>query len=133
MTIDEDQTADLKREFKSSKLPQFRFYPNLKTGQEKRAASFEIVYPKNGDIGEVREAVLEEIFSNYESDVKDVSEKVYYSLGGANSKDGKVTVCYMYEEGSVDFTYKALSTDPYLSEDVVFMAIDSPSASMTQD
>ena len=133
MTIDEDQTADLKREFKSSKLPQFRFYPNLKTGQEKRAASFEIIYPKNGDIAEVREAVLEEIFSNYATDVKDVSEKVYYSLGGANSKDGKVTVVYMYEEGSVDFVYKALSTDPYLKDDVVFMAIDGPSASMTQD
>ena len=25
-------SADLKREFKTTKLPQFRFYPNLKTG-----------------------------------------------------------------------------------------------------
>ena len=133
LVVDENSSADLKREFKSTKTPQFRFYPNLKTGQEKRSASFEIVYPKNGEIKDVKAAVIEEVHSNYESDVKDVSEKVYYSMGAQNSRDGKITVCYMYEEGGVDFTYKALSADPYLKESFVFMAIDSPGASMKQD
>ena len=81
LVVDENSSADLKREFKSTKTPQFRFYPNLKTGQEKRTASFEIVYPKNGEIKDVKAAVIEEVHSNYESDVKDVSEKVYYSMG----------------------------------------------------
>lgn len=133
LVVDEDSSADLKREFKSTKLPQFRFYPNLKTGQDKRSSSFEIVIPKNAEISEVKAAVLEEIHSNYETDVKDVSEKVYYSIGAQNSRDGKVTVCYMYEEGGVDFTFKALSSDPYLKENFVFMAIDSPTDGMKQD
>ena len=133
LVVDETSSADIKREFKSSKLPQFRFYPNLKTGQEKRTDSFEIVYPKGGDIDEVREAVLEEIHTNYVTDVKDVSEKVYYSIGAQNSRDGKITVLYIYEDGGVDFTFKALSTDPYLMDDFVFMALDGPSDSMKND
>ena len=73
---------------------------------------------------------MEEVQSNFETDVKDVSEKVYYSIGAQNSRDGKVTVLYMYEDGGVDFTFKALSTDPYLQDDFVFMALDGPSDSM---
>ena len=38
--------SDLKKEFKSSKLPHLRFYPNAKTSDDKRANSFEIVLPK---------------------------------------------------------------------------------------
>lgn len=75
-------TADLKKEFKSSKLPQIRYYPNLKTDTEKRGASFEIVTPKAGDHDSVKEAIMEELLSNFVSDVKDVSEQVYYSVGG---------------------------------------------------
>ena len=55
----ETNSAELKREFKSSKLPQFRFYPNLKTGEEKHRAAYEIVLPRDAD--DVKEAVLEEI------------------------------------------------------------------------
>ena len=73
---------DLKREFKSTKLPHIRFYPNQKTGEDKRSSSFEIVLPKTDDVDEVKETILEEIHSNFASDVKDVSEKVYYSLAG---------------------------------------------------
>ena len=54
-------SADLKKEFKSAKLPQFRFYPNLKTGAEKKDKSFEIILPKSGDEAEVRETVIEEL------------------------------------------------------------------------
>ena len=130
----EAATAELKREFKSAKVPQFRFYPNLKIGADKRAASFEIIYPKAGETDEIYQAVMEEIRSNYETDVKDVSEKVYYSLGAQNSRDGKVTVLYMYEDDSgVNFTYKALSTDPHLRDDFVFMALDGPSDQIKND
>lgn len=59
-----ESSADLKREFKSSKLPQFRFYPNNKTGQEKKAGSFEIIVPKTDDLAEIREAIFEEISSS---------------------------------------------------------------------
>lgn len=84
--------------------------------------------PKNGDAEEVREAVLEEIHSNYETNVNNVSEKVYYQVGAQNSRDGIITVLYIYEGGeSVDFTYKALSMDPYLQEGFAFMALDGPS------
>jgi len=45
-----ESNADLKREFKTAKLPQLRFYPNIKTGQDKRSASFEIILPKTDDM-----------------------------------------------------------------------------------
>ena len=56
-----ESSADLKREFKSAKLPQFRFYPNIKTGQDKRSASFEIVIPNTDNVKKIYETVLEEI------------------------------------------------------------------------
>lgn len=55
----ETSSTKLKREFKSSKLPQFRFYPNLKTGEEKQRASYEILLPRDAD--DVKDAVIEEI------------------------------------------------------------------------
>ena len=133
LVVDDEATnaADLKREFKSSKLPQFRFYPNLKTGTDKRVSSFEIMLPKNGSEDEVRETILEEIQEGYSSDVKNVDEKVYYSIGAQNSRDGKITILYMYDGAiGMEFAYKALSADPYLQEDFVFMAIDGPSDSL---
>lgn len=126
-------SADLKREFKSTKLPLFRFYPNNKTGQDKRNNSFEIILPKTDDLAEVKEAILEEIVSNFESDVKDVSEKVYYSLAAQNSRDEKITIAYLYDGTGVDFTFKAISADPWMKDDFIFMAIDGPSESMTQN
>ena len=83
LVVDDEATnaADLKREFKTNKLPLFRFYPNLKTGEDKRNASFNIVLPSSGEIDDVKETVLEEVKNNFSSDVKDVSEKVYYSIG----------------------------------------------------
>ena len=74
-------SADLKKEFKTTKLPQFRFYPNTKKGDNKRKASFEVVIPKTKDMDKIQETILDEIKSNYVSDVKNVSEKVYHSLG----------------------------------------------------
>lgn len=126
-----EMSADLKREFKSAKLPQFRFYPNEKTGQDKRQSSFEIMFNKSDDIEEIKERLLNEIKENLVTDVKDVSEKVYYSLGASNAKDGKVSVLYMYEDEEVSLTYKALSVDPHLKDDFVFFALDGPSESMT--
>jgi len=80
---------------------------------------------------EVKETVLEELMNGYTTDVKDVSEKVYYSLGAQNSRDGKVTILYMYEGGNqVDFTYKAVSSDPKMMDDFVFMALDDPTDAM---
>lgn len=83
MVVDDlaESSQDLKREFKSAKLPMIRFYPNVKTGADKKNASFEIMLPKTEDAAEVKEAVMEEIFSNFVTDVKDVTEKVYYSVG----------------------------------------------------
>ena len=66
----------------TAKLPHMRFYPNEKTGEEKRNGSFEVILPKTDDIETIKEAVIEEIQSNFVSDVKDVSENVYYSLAG---------------------------------------------------
>ena len=53
--VDDEQAANpvLMRELKSSKLPQFRFYPNEKTGSEKLEASYPITIP-SGDHNEVR-------------------------------------------------------------------------------
>lgn len=83
MVVDDlaESSQDLKREFKSTKLPMIRFYPNIKTGADKKSDSFEIMLPKTDDADEVKEAVLEEVMSNYVTDVKDVTEKVYYSIG----------------------------------------------------
>ena len=54
-------TDDLRREFKTAKLPHMRFYPNEKTGEEKRNGSFEVILPKTDDIETIKEAVIEEI------------------------------------------------------------------------
>ena len=87
--------------------------------------------PKTDDVAEIKEAILEEIMSNYETDVKDVSEKVYYSLAAQNARDGIITVAYLYDGTGVDFAFKAVSADPWMKDNFVFMAIDGPSESMT--
>lgn len=59
--------------------------------------------------------------------MKDVTEKVYYSLGGQNARDGKITVLYMYDgDVGMEFAYRAVSADPWLQDDFVFMALDGP-------
>ena len=127
-------SADLKKEFKTTKLPQFRFYPNIKKGDDKRKASFEIVFPKTKDMDKIRETVLDEIKGNFISDVKNVSEKVYHSLGAQNSKDGKVTVLLMYEGGTdINFEYQGVAASPYRQDDFVFMATDEPSEYLRGD
>jgi len=70
----QESSSDLKKEFKTTKLPHFRFYPNQKTDSEKRTASFEVMIPKSKDPEEIKEAIDEEIQSNLVTDVKDVSE-----------------------------------------------------------
>ena len=132
----QESGSDLKKQFKSARVPQFRFYPNGKTDEDKKNASFEIMLPKTNDIEEIKESVLEEIQSNFVSDVKDVSEKVYYSLSGSNARDGIITVLYMYdstEDQKVAFEFKAVSADPYLKDGFQFMAVDGPSESMHQN
>ena len=109
----EASSSDLKKEFKSTKLPQFRSYPNGKEGEEKRKASFEIMIPKGKDMEKIQQTVLEEVIDAYDSDVKNVDEKTYYSLGGQNSRDGKVTILLMYE-GYIPFAYRALAANPFL-------------------
>lgn len=59
-----------------------------------------------------------------------MSEKVYYSLAAANARDGKITIVYLYDGTGVDFTFKALSADPWMQDDYVFMAVDGPSDNM---
>lgn len=50
------------------------------------------------------------------------------------AKDEKVTVLYYYNGGDgVDFVYKAISSDPYLKDDFIFMAVDGPSDSLVAD
>ncbi len=90
--------------------------------------------PKTDDLDEIKERLMEEIQDSLVTDVKDVSEKVYYSLAAANAKEGKTTVCYLYDDSDgVNFTFKALSADPYLQDDYVFMAVDGPSSEMRGD
>ena len=85
--------------------------------------------PKTDDVGEIYAAIVEEIHSNYETNVNNVSEKVYYSLAAENARAGKISILYMYDdEEGVNFTYKAISADPHLDDDFNFFAIDSPSA-----
>ena len=60
-----------------------------------------------------------------------MTEKIYYSLANENARTGKVVLNYIYDdENGVDFTYKAVSTDPILSDLFVFFATDGPSESM---
>jgi hypothetical protein len=132
----EASSADLKKEFKSTKLPQFRFYPNLKTGQDKRIAAHEIMVRKNAEVSEALATVTEEMKAHYVTDVKEVSEKVYWSLSAANARDNKITILYMYdgqEQDGVEFAFKALSSDPYLQEDFIFMGLDGPSDQLSNN
>ena len=76
-TVDE-KSAELQKEFKTTKLPQFRFYPNMVKGAEKREKSFEIYVPKKGSTEKVTSRVRDEIVDNFVHDVKNVDEKVYH-------------------------------------------------------
>ena len=62
-------SSDLKKEFKSTKLPLFRYYPNMKIGEDKRTASFNIVLPSEAFDAEfegpmsiaIKDVIIEEI------------------------------------------------------------------------
>lgn len=79
-------SSDLKKEFKSTKLPIFRYYPNMKEDEAKRSASFSIVLPSEAYNSEfespmkeaIKNQIIQEVQDNYVSDVKEVTEKVYY-------------------------------------------------------
>ena len=53
--------AELKAEFKSSKLPQMRFYPVNKMDQEKKKESFEIILPKGASTEKAKEVIVNEV------------------------------------------------------------------------
>ena len=60
---------------------------------------------------------------------------MYWALATANSREGKTSIVYMYdgeEEQTIDFIFKALSSDPWLTDDFVFFAVDGPEEMMTQ-
>ena len=64
MLVVEDSNAvnaELKAEFKSTKLPLVRFYPHLKTGEEKKKESFEIILPKGASSDEAKEVIKNEV------------------------------------------------------------------------
>ena len=50
-------SSELKSEFKSTKLPLFRYYPNQKEGDSKRQASFNIVLPSEAFETEFQEQI----------------------------------------------------------------------------
>ena len=50
-------SSELKTEFKSTKLPLFRYYPNQKEGDAKRQASFNIVLPSEAYESEFQEQI----------------------------------------------------------------------------
>ena len=63
LAVDDTQVvnAELKREFKTNKLPLIRFYPINKTGDEKKKDSFEIILPEKATIDKVKEIIVSEI------------------------------------------------------------------------
>ena len=50
-------SSELKTEFKSTRLPLFRYYPNQKQGDSKRQASFNIVLPSEAYESEFQEQI----------------------------------------------------------------------------
>ena len=55
-------------------------------------------------------------------------------MAGPIAREQKVVVNYIYDdENGVDFTYKAVSTDPLLADAFAFFATDGPSESMKAD
>ena len=56
-------SSELKKEFKSTKLPIFRYYPNLKKDDAKKSASHNIVLPSEAYDSEFEEAMKEAIKS----------------------------------------------------------------------
>ena len=75
--------------------------------------------------------LIDEIKTNFDSDVKQVTEQVYLKLSGAYTRDEtnpKFVVAYLYDDDlGASFDFRALSTDRWLKDDFVFFAIDSPS------
>lgn len=57
----QESSSDLKKEFKSTKLPVFRYYPNMKEDEAKRSASFNIVLPSEAYESEFESQMKEAI------------------------------------------------------------------------
>lgn len=109
-----------KENFKShytGSLPQFRTYRNLVTGDKKDDGSFEILLPKSAAM--VKQTILDEVSYNFESDVKEVSEQIFFNLGSEYTRDEtnpKHVVAYLYDDDQgANIQIKALSADKWLS------------------
>lgn len=121
-------SKELFRKEYSGSLPQFRTYRNQVTGEKKKEGSFEILLPRSATL--VKQTILDEVSYNFESDVKEVSEQIFFNLGGEYTRDEstpKHVVAYLYDDDQgANIQIKALSADKWLSRDFVFMAIAAP-------
>jgi len=75
--------------------------------------------------------LIDEVKSNFESDVKQVTEQMYLQLSGVYTRDEtnpKFVVAYLYDDDlGASFDFRALSSDKWLKDDFVFFAVDGPS------
>ena len=76
-----------------------------------------------------------EIKFNFDSQVKEVNEKLWYSLTGQYILDEtkpKHCIVYFYDDAKgTNFVFKALSVDKWLVDDFAFFALANPSEKLT--
>jgi len=129
-----NDAARIKKEFKS-KAPLWRLYPNGASSEKaKKEGSFEILVPSGLVLTEetdrfvLQSHLRQELFENYNDDVKSVTQKVLISSFQQFANE-KFMIAYMHDaesEGGVPFDFRALSNDPYLKDDFAFFDVIDP-------
>ncbi len=99
-----------------------RFYKNNQYGEEKNSKSFEIFI--NQKLAEILETIHEAI----DSDIKEVSEKIFNNLAiSAAVEEKKNVIVYFYNDDRISLHFKALSGVKFLKDDFMFMSVFDPS------
>jgi len=72
--------------------------------------------------------MIEEMKGGIEHNVKDIADKMMGNLAKqATDVDNKVFVMYCYsDDKGIDYTLKAVPTDPLLKDEFMFVAIQNP-------
>jgi len=127
--LPEDELSELKQNYKlPNKFPSLRFYKNAMTGDEKKDKSFEI-YIK----GKKYDDIMEEIDEGLVNEVREISEAILSNMAQTYAVDEqKHILLYFYKEGRISPHIKALSTHPFLKEEVVFFSIFEPSQNLVE-
>ncbi len=120
----EVEAAQFDQRFSRQSLPHFRTYSN---GEAAEKSSYQVA---TEGVADVFAQVMQEVTSNFHSNVKEVNEMMYRSLAAdytTAEENPKYVLVYLYDDNEgASFLFRALSAEPALQDDFVFFALSDP-------